>query len=253
MCSSSADEATADILDSVGGSVFTLGDNAYENGTLTEFQACYEPSWGRHKSRTYPASGNHEYQTPGASGYFAYYGTIAGDPAEGWYSYDIGSWHVVVLNSECSEVGGCGVGSAQERWLRADLAANPTSCTLAYWHRPRFSSGPAGGYGGVAPLWQALQDFDAEIVLAGHHHAYERFAPQLPNTTRDDVNGIRQFVVGTGGRSLVSFSSAVANSEIRNASTFGVLRLDLRATSYSWEFLPIAGSTFTDAGSTLCH
>lgn len=253
-CTSDGDEATASLLDAIGGVVFTLGDHAYDSGTPIEFAACYEPTWGRHKSRTRPAPGNHDYVTPAASGYFAYFGARAGDPAKGYYSYDLGSWHIIVLNSNCSEVGGCGPGSAQERWLRADLAAHPSMCTLAYWHHPRFSSGPHGGEAAMEGFWQALYEQAADVVLAGHAHAYERFAPQKPNGEPDPVGGLRQFIVGTGGGSHHPFEGPpIANSAVRNADTFGVLKLTLRATSYEWQFLPVAGSAFTDSGVERCR
>jgi len=253
-CTSDGDEATASVLDAIGGTVFTLGDHAYEAGTPIEFAACYESSWGRHKARTRPAPGNHDYMTPGASGYFDYFGVAAGPPGEGYYSYDLGTWHIIVLNSNCSEVGGCGPGSPQERWLRSDLAAHPTACTLAYWHHPRFSSGPQGNEVAMEAFWQALYEHDAEIVLAGHDHLYERFAPQKPNGEPDPVRGLRQFVVGTGGASQHRFDGpAIANSEVRYDDTFGVLKLTLHPAGYEWQFVPVAGGTFTDAGTGRCR
>ncbi|MGH7401544.1 MAG: ABC transporter substrate-binding protein [Candidatus Rokuibacteriota bacterium] len=253
-CTSDGDEATASLLDAIGGVVFTLGDHAYDSGTSIEFAACYEPSWGRHKSRTRPAPGNHDYATSAGSGYFAYFGARAGDPAKGYYSYDLGSWHIIVLNSNCPDVGGCGPGSAQERWLRADLAAHPSICTLAYWHHPRFSSGPHGSEAALAGFWQALYEQDADVALAGHVHNYERFAPQKPNGEPDPVGGLRQFIVGTGGASHHRFEGPpIANSEVRNDDTFGVLKLTLRATSYEWRFLPVAGAAFTDSGIGRCR
>ena len=253
-CDSTGDEATAALLDGIPGTVFTAGDNAYEHGTAAEFAACYAPSWGRHRERTRPAAGNHDYLMPGAAPYFAYFGAAAGEPGRGYYSYDIGDWHVVVLNSNCWAVAGCHAGSVQERWLRADLAAHPARCTLAYWHHPRFSSGPHGGDVAVAPLWQALYEAGAEIVINGHDHIYERFAPQDPSGAPDAARGIRQFVVGTGGRSLYSVrGTPAATSELRNSATFGVLKLTLHAEGYEWEFVPVAGGAFTDRGSGVCH
>lgn len=253
-CGSDGDEATARLLDEIDGVVFTLGDHAYEAGTPIEFAACYEPSWGRHRSRTRPSPGNHDYLTADASGYFRYFGDRAGDPGKGYYRYSLGAWHIIVLNSNCSEVGGCGRGSPQERWLRAQLAAHPAMCTLAYWHHPRFSSGRHGGEPAVGAFWQALYDHDADVVLAGHDHVYERFAPQRPNGEPDPVRGLRQFVVGTGGKSLYEFDGpAIANSETRDDRTFGVLKLTLHATSYEWRFVPVAGRSFTDSGSGSCH
>jgi hypothetical protein len=193
------DEATAVLLETIPGTVITLGDNAYPDGTLAEFNAYYEPTWGRHKARTRPSVGNHDYFTPGASGYFNYFGAAAGDPAEGYYSYDVGDWHIIVLNSECAEVGGCEAGSPQEQWLQADLAANPAACTLAYWHRPLFSIGSTTS--DVYDFWSLLYAAGADVVLNGHAHYYERYAQQDPDGNADPVNGIREFVVGTGQRS----------------------------------------------------
>ena len=253
-CANSNDEATARLLDGIAGTVFTLGDNAYESGTVTEFATCYAPSWGRHKARTRPAAGNHDYNTSGASGYFNYFGAAAGNPGEGYYSYDLGAWHIVVINSNCSQVGGCSAGSSQERWLRADLAAHSTTCTLAYWHHPLFSSGYHGSLPATLAIWQALYDYNADMVLNGHDHDYERFAPQAPNGAADSARGLREFVVGTGGKDLRSFSGApLANTQARNANTYGVLKLTLHPAGYDWQFIPVAGATFTDSGSASCH
>jgi hypothetical protein len=251
-CSSSGDEATAKLLDIIAGTVFAAGDNVYENGTSSEFANCYNPTWGRHKARTRPATGNHEYQTSGAAGYFKYFGAAAGDPKKGYYSYNLGAWHIIVLNSNCSQIGGCQAGSPQEKWLRADLAAHPSVCTLAYWHHPLFSSG-GGSTTSVRPLWQALYDAHADVVLNGHVHNYERFAPQNPSGGADSSRGIREFVVGTGGKSLAGFNTVRPNSQVRNNSAFGVLKLTLHASSYDWKFVPQAGKTFTDSGSTSCR
>jgi len=253
-CLNPGAEATAKLLDGVPGTVFTLGDNVYEFGTDLEFAACYDPTWGRHKSRTKPAPGNHDYLTPSASGYFGYFGPAAGDPTKGYYSYDLGTWHIIVLNSNCAEVGGCGVGSPQEQWLRADLAAHPTPCTLAYWHHPRFSSGRHGSDATYQPFWQALHDHNADVVLSGHDHDYERFAPQDPRGVLDPARGIREFVVGTGGASHHPFPGpAVPNSEVRSDHTFGVLKLILHAAGYEWLFVPEAGKRFTDSGRGVCR
>ncbi len=197
--------------------------------------------------------GNHEYGTRDAAGYFSYFGGAAGDPAEGWYSYDLGSWHLIALNSECSHVGGCGAGSAQERWLRADLAAHRTACTLAYWHEPRFSSGQHGDRASYDAFWRDLYDAGAEIVLNGHDHDYERFAPQNPDGRLDLARGIREFVVGTGGASHYHFKKVKPNSEVRGTDTFGVLLLRLGSERYQWQFVPGAGKDLTDSGTGLCH
>jgi Big-like domain-containing protein/calcineurin-like phosphoesterase family protein len=255
-CSSSGDEATANLLAGISGTVFTLGDNAYPNGSSSDYANCYDPSWGRAKPRTMPSPGNHEYQTANAAGYFAYFGGAAGDPTKGYYSYNLGAWHIIVLNSNssCTTIS-CAAGSAQEQWLRADLAANTAACTLAYWHHPRFNSGASHGNNtAVGPFWDALYQFGAEIILNGHEHVYERFGPQRPNATADAVNGIRQFTVGTGGAGLYSFkASPEPNSEARNNTSMGVLKLTLRDGGYDWLFVPVAGSSFTDSGSGTCH
>jgi len=253
-CASSGDDATAKLLDDVSGTVYTLGDNAYESGAPSEFSECYDPTWGRFKERTRPSLGNHDYLTHEASGYFDYFGSAAGDPKKGYYSYDLGGWHVVVLNSQCWQVVRCGPYSPMIDWLEQDLASSPMPCTLAYWHNPLFSSGYHGNYPGMKPAWEALYEADAEVVLNGHDHDYERFAPQSPSGAADDARGIRQFVVGTGGRELRPFRTTIAaNSEVRNAHTFGVLKLTLHPNSYEWKFVPVAGKTFTDSGASDCH
>jgi hypothetical protein len=258
-CLVSGDEATARLLDQVTAAVpnaivVTMGDHVYDFGSASEFSNCYAPNWGRHRGRTRPAVGNHEYWTPGATGYYGYFGTAAGDPTKGYYSYDAGPWHVVVLNSNC-EIVSCSPGSPQERWLRADLAASAARCTVAYWHHPRFNSGAFHGNNTfVAPLWSALYDHGAELVLNGHEHLYERFGPQRPDATADAAFGVRQFTVGTGGKEhYYNFGTIQPNSQVRNSDTFGVLQLTLRADGYDWRFLPEAGKTFTDSGSGGCH
>lgn len=246
-------EATAKLLEANPGTVMALGDLAYPNGTAADFK-CYDKTWGRVKDRTRPAVGNHEFHSSGAAYYFQYFGAAAGDPKTGYYSYDLGSWHIAVLNSECEEIGGCGAGSPEEKWLRADLAAHPAGCTLAYFHKPRFSSGlNHGNDPEVGAFWQALYDFNAELILNGHDHDYERFSPQDPNGIADPKRGIREFVVGTGGKNHREFGIHKANSEVRNNDTFGVLKLTLKATGYDWKFIPEAGKTFTDSGSGSCH
>ncbi|MEP7378988.1 MAG: LamG-like jellyroll fold domain-containing protein, partial [Chloroflexota bacterium] len=252
-CSSTGDEATAALLSTISGDVLALGDNVYESGTLTEFNNCYNPTWGQAKARTHPAPGNHEYGTANAAGYFSYFGSAAGSPSLGYYSYNYGTWHIVVLNSNCANVS-CAAGSTQEQWLRADLAASSNQCTLAFWHHPRFSSGNSHGNNTeTGPLFQALYDYNADVALAGHEHNYERFAPQTPSAAADPLRGIREFVVGTGGRSHYGFGSLQPNSQVRNADTYGVLKLNLKPGGYDWEFMPEAGKTFTDSGSDVCH
>jgi hypothetical protein len=255
VCGLSGDEATADLLDGIAGTVVTLGDNAYSNGTLTEYNTCYGPSWGRHKARTQPAPGNHEYNTSGAAGYYGYFGDAATPQqpgcrsnCQGYYSYNLGAWHIVVLNSEIAH----DAGSAQVQWLRQDLMAYPTGCTLAYWHKPRFSSGEHGNDVTVDPFWDVLYEFGADVVLNGHDHNYERFAPQTPDGQAAPGRGIREFVVGTGGTSLRTISTVRANSEVRNATVHGVLKLTLHATGYDFAFVPIAGQSFSDSGSGQC-
>lgn len=253
-CTSAGDEKTATLLDAITGTIFTAGDNAYPNGTDEDFTNCFNPTWGRHKTRIKPAAGNHEYNTPAATGYFSYFGAAAGDPAKGYYSYDLGKWHIVVLNSQCAQVGGCAAGTPQEQWLRADLTANPKLCTLAYMHFPRFSSGQShGSQSAMQPLWQALYDNNADVVVAAHDHSYERFTPQDPTGVTDYARGIREFVAGTGGVNHYTFKTPIANSEVRNNDTFGVLKFSLHPTSYEWNFVPEAGKTFTDSGSDTCH
>jgi hypothetical protein len=248
-CGSGAEE-TASLLDAIPGTVFTTGDNAYNDGSPANYTDCYDPSWGRHKARTRPCPGNHDYHTSGASGYFAYFGANAGPSGRGYFSFDLGDWHIISLDSEID----MGAGSPQEVWLRADLAASTKECTLAYWHRPLFSSGDIHGSSSDSePLWQALQDAGAEIVICGHDHEYERFAPQRADGTADAAHGIREFVVGTGGSELYSITTPIANSEAHDASTLGVLKLTLGPGTYSWQFVPVAGGTYTDSGSGTCH
>jgi hypothetical protein len=252
-CTWDRDEDTARLLDNIPGTVFTAGDNAYPDGTLTQFQNCYDPTWGRHKARTRPSPGNHDYRTSGASGYYQYFGAAAGPSGRGYYSYNLGDWHIVVLNSMCETIGGCSASSPQAQFLRNDLAANPRLCTLAYWHHPVFSSGEHGNDPKMGPAFQILYDNNAELVINGHDHDYERFAPQTPSGTLDRAQGIREIVVGTGGANLRPFATIRPHSQVRNANTHGVLKLTLTANSYSWQFVPVAGQTFTDSGTTSCH
>jgi hypothetical protein len=244
---------TAALLDDIEGTVFTAGDNAYERGSPTEFAKCYDETWGRHKERTRPAPGNHDWGTSRLQGYFDYFGDAAAGPdGDSWYSYDLGTWHVIVLDSECAKVGGCGADSPQGRWLTADLAASNASCTVAIWHRPRFSSGRHGNDPSVGPFWTALHRAGVDVILNGHDHDYERFAPQDPSAREDRDRGIRQFVVGTGGRYLRPFGETVANSELRAAVVHGVFKLTLRDGAYDWEFIPVRGD-FRDRGTAFCH
>lgn len=258
-CSYDRDQATANLLANVSGTVFTLGDNAYPDGTAAQFTNCYHPTWGVEKARTKPSVGNHEYHTPDASGYFGYFGAAAQDPDKGYYSYKRGSWRVVVLNSNCSEVGGCGGRSPQGRWLKQVLTNFTSRCTLAYFHHPLFASTGAASTE-VRPFWKILYSHNADVILSGHAHYYERFAPQRPDGTRDRSRGIREFVVGTGGAAPLQpmTSPRAANSQIDSekapgTTAYGVLKLDLYAGSYAWKFRPVAGESFTDSGNDQCH
>lgn len=243
-CDGENDELTAQLLDAIPGTVFTAGDNAYDSGTINEYRNCYDPTWGRHKARTKPVPGNHEYQTSGASGYFQYFDNISP-----YYAYDLGGWRIYALNSEID----VSANGAQVAWLQADLAANPRQCVLAYWHQPRWSSGTNHGNDTkYQTLWQIFYEAGAEVVINGHEHNYERFAPMNASGQPDPL-GLRAFVVGTGGRDLYDLGSPLPTSEVRNDTTYGVLKLILRETSYEWEFIPIAGSTFADRGSADCH
>jgi hypothetical protein len=254
-CDTFGDEATAAVLDRLGGTVVTVGDHVYEYATASDFTNCYDPTWGRHKARTKPVVGDHEYIQSPAVPYFDYFGAAAGDPAKGYYSFDVGSWHVVALNANCSKLpGGCGAGSPAEQWLRSDLAANQAACTLLVMHAPRFSSGSIhGNQSSMFYFWQAAYDHGAELVLSASEHVYERFAPQTPSGTADAARGVRQITVGTGGRSHYNFGTIKPNSEVRNNDAFGVLRLTLRSGAYDWQFVPEAGKTFADSGTTSCH
>ena len=250
-------QATARLLEKIPGTVFVTGDLAYERGSAAEFKTCYGPTWGEFKARTRPTPGNHEYADGRAAGYFQYWGEQAGPAGKGYYSYDLGSWHIIALNTNCSygAVGGCGFGSPQEVWLKQDLATHPDGCVLAYGHHPLFSSGILRYHAmhqELKPFWEDLYAAQASIVIAGHEHSYERFAPQNPAGEADPDHGIREFVVGTGGRSHNPFGFAIKNSEVRNASTFGVLKLRLSPGRYAWQFIAVEGKTFNDSGSGPC-
>ena len=256
-CSSTGDEITADMLDGIAGTVFTLGDNVYSNGTASEFTNCYGPSWGRPsiKMRTKPVPGNHEYNTGGAAGYFGYFGTAAGDPTKGYYAYDLGAWRIYVLNTSDGSCGAvaCGAGSTQELWLKNDLAANPRQCVIAMWHHPRFSSGQHGNNTVSSALWTDLYNAHAEIILNGHDHTYERFAPQNPSGGLDTTNGIVEMVVGSGGKDHYSFVTVKTNSVARDNSANGLMKLTLTSNGWTFQFLPEPGKSFTDSGSGTCH
>ncbi|HEX2996343.1 MAG TPA: DNRLRE domain-containing protein [Anaerolineales bacterium] len=257
-------KATSDLLVNAGlAAVLPLGDNQYYCGGFQAFLQSYDLSWGRVKSITHPVVGNHEYLTAGgtdcninndgAAGHFNYFGSAAGDPGKGYYSYDVGTWHLIAINSNCGDAGGCSSSSPQGKWLAADLAAHKNYCTLAYWHIPLFSSGGRAA-SNTQSIWQVLYNNDVDIVLNGHDHIYERFAPQAPDGTLDTARGIREFIVGSGGANHTSLTAIIAaNSEVRNADTYGILKLTLHPTSYDWQFVPEAGKTFTDSGTGNCH
>jgi len=257
-CEHQGDEATAKVLGQFPeATIAALGDLAYQHGTPADFKQCYGPSWGRFKERTWPTTGNHDEATKNAQGYWDFFGPRGGPYDRYYYSYELGSWHVVVLNSDCWRVGGCDTGDPQAQWLRRDLERHPTLCTLAYWHRPPFSSGRYGAPSDtkrVRPLWAVLADEGVDVLLTGHEHSYERFAPMDADGRRDDARGVRLFVVGTGGGNLRPFKhDPLPTTQARQDDTWGLLKLTLTATRYAWEFLPVAGGTFSDSGSSTCH
>ncbi len=252
-CDATDDEATAALLERTPGIVFTLGDNAYEQGTAQQFRDCYGPGWGRVLDRTaFAVAGNHDYGTPQAAAFKAYFGAAAVRDGVTWFSADVGAWHVIVLDADCGQVGGCGPASTQGRWLRADLAASTARCTLALWHQPRFSSGIHGNDATVAPFWDALYAAGADLVLNGHDHDYERFAPQDPQGRADPASGITEVVVGTGGAALRDFGTKAANGIVRSSLAHGVLALTLQPNGWSFRFLSTDGS-FSDQGRGTCH
>jgi len=233
--------------------VLPLGDEQYEDGLLSEFQSSYDLSWGRALGKTHPVPGNHEYSSgSNGNGYFAYFGARAGTAGRGWYSFNVGQWHLVALNSNCSAVGGCGSSSPQVTFLKNDLAAHHPACTLAYWHHARFSSGPNGNLAAYDPIWKVLYSHHVDVVLSGHDHIYERYALQTPAQARDPKHGIREFVVGTGGRSLDPFTGPFTNGQFRQRSQFGILKLTLHPHRYEWRYVSAAKHVL-DSGETDCH
>ena len=246
--------ATAKLIEALRpAAVLTLGDEQYPDGTLEQFDSSYEKTWGAFKSITHPAPGNHEYHTAHAAGYFGYFGHAAGDEAASYYSFELGGWHLIALDANCDAIGGCGQQSAEVQWLRKDLAAHHAACTLAFWHQPRFSSAKHHSDPAYDAFWRELYAAHADVVLNGHDHDYERFAPQTPDAKADSAGGITEFVVGTGGRSHYPFTAVEPNSVIRDTKTFGVLALTLHPQGFDWRFIPEAGATFTDSGSARCH
>jgi hypothetical protein len=232
--------------------VLALGDNQYPSGALADFQAVYDDSWGAYRDITFPVPGNHEYGTPAARDYYEYFGERAGEPDKGYYSYDLGAWHLIALNSECDKIGGCGRSDPQATWLHQDLAAHPRKCVLAYWHRPRFSSGNHGNALDLDAYWRMLAAARADLVLSGHDHDYERFMPMNADG-KPDPKGVTEFVAGTGGASHYRFQNPEATSAARIAERNGVLRLQLTEQAYAWEFMDAPNGEVLDSGSGQCH
>ena len=255
-CTNQNDKITAAMLEQFpGATIFTAGDNSDDYVPGVSYKNCFDPTWGRFKDRIHPAMGNHDYdENNNPQEYFKYFGAAAGEPGKGWYSYDLGGWHIVVLNSECEEVGGCQAGSPQETWLKADLAAHPARCSLAIWHIPRYSAFYAEGLPFLADFWEDLYKAGTELVIDGHYHYYERYAPMDPEGNLDEAKGIREFIVGTGGAHLEPRGrSCNGNCQVFDQTTYGLLKLTLHPDGYEWEFLPEPGKTFSDAGSGECH
>jgi acid phosphatase type 7 len=251
-----AQRRTANLVGSVD-AVLPLGDEQYNSGSLTNYLAVFDKTWGAFKGKSYPVPGNHEYGQTNAGGYFSYFGSRAGTKGQGWYSFDVGGWHLIAVNSECDRLGSaCASGGAQEQFVRADLAAHPASCTLAYWHEPRFSSGSAvvKNAQAMAPIWTDLYNAGVDLVLTAHKHSYERFAPlNASGQPLSNSRGMREIIIGTGGEDHAGRPAAITGSQVINNKTFGVLKVTLAAGSYSWQFVGEPGSTFSDSGSTACH
>ncbi len=253
ICGQDGDDQTADLLDDIPGVIFTAGDNSNEQGTMEQYQECFDPSWGRHLWRIRPAAGNHDYETADAADYYSYFGDTAGKSGEGYYSYEMGDWHIIVLNSNCLSIDGCGPSSPQIAWLKEDLERHPNPCTLAYWHHPRWSSGYYGDSDWLDTFWQVLYEHGVELIINGHDHFYERLAPQNPDGDIDRKQGIRQIIAGTGGVGNDGFYELAQHIEVHNNEDFGVLKLSLFPGRYEWEFLPVEADGFTDSGSDICH
>ncbi len=252
-CDRDADDLTSELAAGFpDATIVLLGDIAYPDGTAEEFRDCFDTSWGVHKPRIRPSPGNHDYRTDDAEPYFDYFGDTAGDPGEGYYSFEVGDWHIVALNTNCRPAGGCDAESPQAKWLRTDLAENDTKCTLAFMHHPRFSSGTNGSFERIMPLWEIMYQFGVDVTLSGHDHDYERFAPQDPFGMTQPDRGIRQFVVGTGGGTLREFEMEEPNSEVRIEGEYGILEMTLGAHSYSWRFWGLDGDAPLDMGESTC-
>ncbi|ALG11968.1 hypothetical protein AOZ06_38435 [Kibdelosporangium phytohabitans] len=250
LCGSSCDQTAAVVKNLNAQALVLAGDNAYESGSLSEYRQRYDPNFGQFRSIVHPTPGNHEYKTSSAAGYFDYFGALAGERGKGYYSFDVGDWHFVALNSNISRT----ASSTQVAWLKKDLAASTKPCTAAYWHHPRFSRGDHGDNTSITPFFEALYNAKADLVVVGHDHNYQRFALSKPNGARDDANGVRQLLVGTGGRGFYSYDmNSAAVQEAGNADTFGVAKLTLTATGYRHDFVPVAGRTYTDTVSGKCH
>jgi hypothetical protein len=255
-CTDNHDGETAALVSAVlqadpGATAFTVGDTVYPDGSPEYYTNCYGPTWGAFVSRTYPVIGNKEYvNSPRAAGYFAYFGDRAGRAGRGWYAYDAGTWRVYALNSDCRQISAC---AKQYNWLKGDLAAHPRQCVMAMWHRPHFNTGSHKTSPAMDAAFRLLYGKGAEIVVSGHDHNYQRFKPAKPNGVADAVRGIRQFIVGTGGAGLHPFSTTSALLEVRNYTSYGVLKLTLRPGSYAWEFIPVTTGAFTDSGQESCH
>lgn len=250
------DQKTADLIgqliqQSPNATIFTAGDTVYGGGTMAELKECFQPNWGQYKARIRPAPGNHDYMSGEGSPYFTYFGAAAGDPSKGYYSYDLGDWHIVVLNSNCDNIA-CGEESAQVRWLREDLQQSGRQCTLAYWHHPLYSSGIAGGSATVLPFWRAVTELGVDVVVNGHDHDYERFAP-MDAAGQASPTGTRAFVVGTGGAVLRDWGTVKANSEVRYSFNYGVIQFKLYPGRYEWQFFPTNDQSMTDMGEGSCH
>jgi hypothetical protein len=253
-CDFKADRKTARLVGKIPGTIFTLGDNVYPEGTSAQFRNCYDPTWGKYKKRTKPTAGDQDYKTSGAKPYFDYFGWRAGKPSRGYYSYDRGTWHIVALNSNCEEVGGCDWKSAQGRWLRRDLANHRTRCTLAYFQHPLYASGSGYDSPKVKPLWHILYNQHADVILSGHAHRYERLARITPSGERSLARGIRQFIVGTGGApGGTQHGPDEPRVQAKNIGAPGVLKLKLGSGYYHWKFVPVGGRNYTDSGRGRCH